>query len=145
MHKNYIHFHNRLLSLKLYTCNLMRFFLSILFLVLLIPQTFNKCWILVDYYLNAKAYIKTCENKSRPMLHCNGKCQMMKKMQQQENKDQQVPERKSGFNETVLTSPSLFEGIHAPEYISLITHQRRWLSQFHTSILYSDIFHPPCI
>ena len=108
-------------------------------------QTFNRAVIVFNYYTNTASFAKNCENKAKPMLHCNGKCQMMKKMRQQENKDQQVPERKSAFNETILTSPSLIEGILAPDYISLIAQHQRWLSQFHTSILYSDIFHPPCL
>ena len=36
------------------------------------------------YYNNTAAYAKKCENKSRPAMHCNGKCQLMKKLQQQE-------------------------------------------------------------
>ncbi len=42
-------------------------------------------------------------------MHCNGKCQMMKKLKQEENKDEQNPERKSeNKNECVLSSKSFF-------------------------------------
>ena len=42
--------------------------------------------ILLDYYANHSAYAKDCENKTRPMMHCNGKCHMIKKMQQEKRK-----------------------------------------------------------
>ena len=33
-------------------------------------------------------YAKNCINKARPKLHCNGKCQMMKKMRKRKKKKQ---------------------------------------------------------
>ena len=43
-------------------------------------QTFNQLTIVIDYYTNRAVYAKNCENKAKPMLHCNGRCQMMKKL-----------------------------------------------------------------
>jgi hypothetical protein len=67
------------------------FFLLIAF----VCQTFSSGWVMVEYYTNTAAFAKNCENKSKPILHCNGKCQMMKKLQAAESKEQQMPERKS--------------------------------------------------
>ena len=50
-------------------------------------QTFNRGLIVSGYYL--KAYVKNCENKAKPQLHCNGRCQMMKKLNAEENGDKQ--------------------------------------------------------
>lgn len=41
-------------------------------------------------------------------MHCNGKCQMMKKLQEEEKKDSQAPERKSEYKADVLSSRSFF-------------------------------------
>jgi hypothetical protein len=57
-------------------------------------QTFQQGFIMLDYYTNTKAFAKNCENIARPQLHCNGKCQMMKKLKEEQNKDQQSSERK---------------------------------------------------
>lgn len=65
-------------------------------------QTFNQLTIVVDYYANTAAYAKNCENKAKPMLHCNGRCQMMKKLKQEENKDKQNPERRNDNKDEVL-------------------------------------------
>ena len=43
-------------------------------------QVFNRSIIVLDYFANTASFAKNCENKARPMLHCNGKCQLMKKI-----------------------------------------------------------------
>lgn len=65
--------------------------LTVLFIMLaFLMQTFNKIFIVTEYYTNTASFAKNCENKSKPQLHCNGKCQMMKKLKQEENKDQRT-------------------------------------------------------
>lgn len=65
-------------------------------------QTFNKAFIVVEYFTNTKAFEKLCENKARPQLQCKGKCQMVKKLKEQEKKDEQVPERKAENKDEVV-------------------------------------------
>lgn len=77
-------------------------------------------------------------------MHCNGKCQLMKKLQQEEKKDQENPERKTEIkNEIVLFTESFFETI--PDSYTIIRNSKK-------SLLISgkrpvdrsiDIFHPP--
>jgi hypothetical protein len=75
-------------------------------------QTFNKAIIVLDYNTNTKSYAANCENKAKPKMHCNGKCQMMKKLKEEEKKDQQNPERKSeNKNEFVLSSRSFYPAL----------------------------------
>jgi hypothetical protein len=68
------------------------FFLLLSFLA----QTFSKYVLIADYLSNTAAFAQKCVNKDKPSMHCNGKCQLCKKMEQQENPDKQAPERKSG-------------------------------------------------
>lgn len=80
-----------------------------MFLAAFAIQTFNGAFIVVDYYANTGAYAKNCENKTRPMMHCNGKCQMMKKLKEEQKKDAQYPERRGdNKNEIVISSKSFF-------------------------------------
>ena len=67
---------------------------TILLLVAFITQTFRQAAIVGGYYIDNQQYAKNCINKSKPQLHCNGKCQMMKKLKQEQKKDQQTPDRK---------------------------------------------------
>jgi hypothetical protein len=80
-----------------------------LFLLLaFVAQTFSSGFIMLNYFSNTAAFAKNCVNKARPKMHCNGKCQVMKKMQEDEKKDQQMPERKFENNADLFFSKSFF-------------------------------------
>ncbi len=70
-------------------------------LMVILLQILNRAVIYVDYYTNTAAYFKNCENKAKLSMHCNGKCQMIKKIQQQEKDDQQHPGKRSGMDEVI--------------------------------------------
>lgn len=65
-------------------------------------QSFNRTVIVVNYYTNTNSFAKNCINKAKPKLHCNGKCQLIKKLKQEENKDKQNPERRNDNKDEVL-------------------------------------------
>lgn len=69
---------------------------------------FCKAAIVLNYYTNTTAFAKKCENKASPQMHCNGKCQMMKKLKQEEKKDGEDPERKIENKNEVLSCRSFF-------------------------------------
>ncbi len=79
-------------------------------LVAISLQILNRAVIYIDYYANTAAYAKNCVNKALPMMHCNGKCQMMKKLKEQEKKDGQLPDKRS-VNDEVISSKSFFASI----------------------------------
>ena len=86
---------------------------ALLLLFALLTQTFHKAVIVSGYYANTADYAKNCINKAKPQLHCNGKCQMMKKLKQEDKKDQQNPERRSSTKDEVISSKSFFASIDA--------------------------------
>lgn len=101
-------------------------------------------FIIADYYTNTEKYAANCENKARPKMHCNGKCQMMKKLKQEEKKDQENPERKSeNKNEVLLSSKSFFASLVLP--VLQLNPEIKYPGQSNSiSIDRSlDIFHPP--
>lgn len=77
-------------------------------------QVFCGPFIMLDYFLNTTAYAKNCVNKAKPKMHCNGKCQMMQKIQEQEKKEQQNAERKAENKLQVLYSKSCFTSLIIP-------------------------------
>src|SRR5687768_4805973 len=110
-------------------------------LVAFMAHTFNRAVIVFDYYTNTAAFAKNCENKARPQLHCKGKCQMMKKLQQEEKKDQSNPERKMENKNEVIAERSF--------YTALVCNAEVIISQYPsfnigTPIdMSGDFFHPP--
>jgi hypothetical protein len=59
--------------------------------LLVLLQSFSNLLILADYQLN-KSYIiaELCINKSKPKMHCNGKCHLVKQLQK-DNGSAQAP------------------------------------------------------
>ena len=58
-----------------------------------------------------KAFAKACENKARPTMHCNGKCQMVKEMKKEEKKEQQNSERRLTNKSETPSSKSFFASL----------------------------------
>jgi len=82
---------------------------AFLFILAFASQTFYKAFIVFDYAANTKAYAKNCINKARPKMHCNGKCQMMKKIKEEEKKESDNSERKSeNKKENTLSSKTFY-------------------------------------
>ena len=98
----------------------------------------------MDYYSNTAQYAKECINKSRPKLHCNGRCAMMKKLKADEKKDQENPERKSD-NKNTLTfyNNSVFAGINNRRIALLATIKKSYYLEEKCIDRSIDIFHPP--
>jgi len=62
--------------------------LVILLLVALIGSNFAVYLVYAGFEVNKKEIAaKLCENKNRPWMHCNGKCYLMKKLKQAEEKE----------------------------------------------------------
>jgi hypothetical protein len=84
---------------------------AVILLMAFATSTFCNAIIIMDYYTNTNAFAKNCINKARPAMHCNGKCQMMKKLQQEEKRDQRNSERKAGSKIQEISSKSFFGGL----------------------------------
>ena len=123
----------------------MKFIAISLFVFLLLTQTFSKWLVVLDYTVN-KEYISKnlCENRTKPKLHCNGKCQLMKKMAAEENQTNNGssgnPVIKLSFSEVLLSDGPMI----LPLLSSVINSNYNSLYIINASSSYiSSIFHPP--
>ncbi|MBS1567576.1 MAG: hypothetical protein JST39_24540 [Bacteroidetes bacterium] len=117
--------------------------LSVIFLlVAFMGQTFNKSFLFMSYYANPAAFAEKCINKARPMMHCNGKCQMMKKMQEEERKEKEDLERKAENKAEYFSSKSLAE-LPEPAYAGdAYSKFPPFIANKPVDKSY-DLFHPP--
>ncbi|QQT26104.1 hypothetical protein I6J02_20780 [Sphingobacterium spiritivorum] len=74
-----------------------------------VMQMFVRVAIVVDYSTNKSLYLQYCENKSRPELHCNGQCILMKKLKKQEEKESKQVSQK-------LESAAFFHEVEKIEF-----------------------------
>ena len=74
-------------------------------MLLTLTSAFNKGIAWLEFQAN-KEFISNnlCINKSRPLLHCNGKCQLLNKMEGEQQNNSQIPagKLKTGIDATVL-------------------------------------------
>lgn len=112
-------------------------------LVIFMMQIFSNAVIVADYYLNTAVFAANCENKDKPQLHCNGHCQMVKKIDSEGKKDQSNPDRKAENKLEVISSKSFYPSI------SNTTEKPSQQFAFHPAgkpvHRSTAIFHPPCI
>lgn len=60
----------------------------------MINSSFSSLYIQLAFKLNRKFIATTlCENKSRPWLHCNGKCYLMKKLREAKENEAKKQDR----------------------------------------------------
>ena len=123
----------------------MKFLCVPLLMLLLLTQTFWKWAIVIEYNMNRNFIAKNlCINKVKPKLHCNGKCQMMKRLAEEEKQNssnntnsptkEKLPDQIFSHEIYQLTAPCL-------EYVTLFYNE-------HPPVLIHDaliasIFHPP--
>jgi hypothetical protein len=108
----------------------------------MLSQTFTQEFYYLSYLVNQSAFEKNCINKAKTWLHCNGKCQLMKKIVEHEKKEQQTPEMKLAGKTEVLSSSS-FYAILPPSPIVIILRQYINHEIGSATDQPSSFFHPP--
>lgn len=114
---------------------------TILLMFAFAVQVFNRAFVVADYYVNTGHYIEKCENKDEPDLNCEGKCQVSKKMKEEDKKEQQNPGRKGNNNE-VLSSKSSYATL-ALQKFTIALSPISYYKLFIPTTCCSEIFHPP--
>jgi hypothetical protein len=123
----------------------MKFVLVPLLMLLMLAQSFGKCFVVIEYNLNKDFIAKNlCVNKAKPKMHCNGKCQMMKKMAEEENQNStNNNSSKIKLQEVVFSNEMNIPSLPAVSYTTLSYNQERPALK-HISPA-SSIFHPPAL
>ena len=116
-------------------------FTASILLLAFIAQTFSAPFIRLDYFINTAAYAKNCVNKAKPKMHCNGQCQMMKKIQEQERKDQENSQQNVESKTPVLYAASCFATLEF-NFHEINVFYNVEVSTAITGIPHS-VFHPP--
>ena len=119
----------------------MKIFATIFLTFVIFIQAFSTFIIQADFYVN-RSYIaeNLCINKDKPMMHCNGKCYLSKKLKQQEKQDQSPVSRTEKFEAQPFFVPNVF--LLKNTFIVLQPHYFIKDENIVSSAPHS-IFHPP--
>jgi hypothetical protein len=110
-------------------------------LICTISANFSMLFIYAGFEVN-KGYIAStlCENRNKPWLHCNGRCYLMKKIKQAEDKEksEERQSNKSLFQEAIVENAISFN--FQPPLIAVLNtcYPQPELPQYSTTI-----FQPP--
>lgn len=116
---------------------------AFLLLLAFLTQAFSRYIVVADYYVNTAAYAANCINKDRPWMHCNGRCQLCKKLHRQESQeDKQSPERKAGGDRSDNICASFIE-FTALQWASPIKTSFPEIRAGNPVSMPRDFFHPP--
>jgi hypothetical protein len=116
---------------------------ALVLLTAFVAQTFSAPFVLLDYYANTAAYAKNCINKARPKLHCNGKCQVMKKMKEEEKQQQENAQRFGHLKTEVLSTKSFYPSLILPEPVSIDAVKKAAYCNGSIINRSFSFFHPP--
>ena len=125
----------------------MRFIAVIIFIFLLLAQVFSKWIIVADYSINKKIIAeKLCENRDKPTLKCDGKCQLAKKLASEEDQNNKTGSgssiAKTSFSEVVVNDTVLLHAL--VESTSSTPFSNFYLAAMPAPFA-SSIFHPPLV
>lgn len=107
-------------------------------------QSFYRSIMALDYELRLPSYLAKCINIDRPELHCNGQCELMKRVKDQEKKDAKK-------NIVVYESSALYTVNLLFDFNFLLHNSYRKADAFTASVIsynfqyHSSIFHPPSL
>ncbi|HTG55920.1 MAG TPA: hypothetical protein VL943_06625 [Niabella sp.] len=117
-------------------------FLVSILLIVFAAQSFGNVWLWIDYKVNLEKYAKNCINKARPMLKCNGKCQLAKKIQEEETKKQQEAEKGAPKIDYSLSSKHFFLTV---DHFAIRTFRYFYTQESQAEVkMPRSIFRPPC-
>ena len=102
--------------------------------------------VIVAQYYAQKDYIakNLCENRDKPMMHCDGKCCLKKKLAA-EGKNQ-APAPRNQKSEQVVNLFHSNNSFELRAYTTLVLRQA-YLSynDLHTATFHHSVFHPPTV
>ncbi len=120
----------------------MKSFLVVILLFSFAAQSFGNVWLCVDYKMNLEKYAKNCINKARPMLKCNGKCQLAKKIQEEEAQKQKDAEKAAPKIDYTLSSQHFFLSV---DHLAIKASIHFYIQGAGAEIrMPRSIFRPPC-
>lgn len=124
----------------------MKFILVPFLLVLLLTQTFSQWLVVAEYNWNREFIARNlCINRERPKLHCNGRCQMMKRLAEEEKQDSAGSKHSSGIKVQEQVFSDRTDMPAAPQLLLRRAGYNEYRLPWMTPSPGRSFFHPPTV
>ena len=125
----------------------MKRFFSLLIICSIIGQASVRTLWTLHYQLDRVAYLKKCENKDKPKLHCDGKCYLKKQMGVKASDNSKEPSLPDSFRE--IKDLQLYcESMLPSLFLCAVAEPRQALPPFlfpRSRALLMGVFRPPAM
>jgi hypothetical protein len=110
----------------------------------ILTQSIGKLVLISNYLLNSEVItLNYCENKSKPKLHCNGKCHLEKQLKEQEKQESSSKSLSKSLDETQFCTDYDHSILPRILYVSISSN---WtFLNGETNNESPSIFHPPTV
>ncbi|KAA9325689.1 hypothetical protein [Adhaeribacter soli] len=121
----------------------MKLFITISLSLLILVQPLSKMLLVLHYQVN-RGYIAAvlCENKAKPQLHCEGKCQLKKELKAAATHEAKLPQLLKAQHEILYFHQLPFFPVFQRIFVSFQIPVRTYKAVAYASPDFS-IFHPP--
>jgi hypothetical protein len=127
--------------MEFYLCHVKKL-IFILILAIFLKPIFPVIEYMVNYEYISKVL---CENKAKPIMHCNGKCHLMKELAKANENDKPATSDKKGY--TSVIEVLFFQEINAISFFSssLSDKEKRNYnySNLYSNMNFESLFRPP--
>lgn len=112
--------------------------------VLVLIMLLKPVWPLAEYIVNYDYIVENlCENRARPMLNCNGKCYLAKKLAEESGGEEKNPfnSELSKFETPII---NWMGEQHIPlSYFDFVVNNHKRYARMNSNLFTVDILHPP--
>lgn len=110
----------------------------------ILGQSIGKLVLLSNYLLNIEAItFNYCENKSKPKLHCNGKCHLKKQLKEQEKQESSSKSLSKNVDEVQFCAEC--SNTFLPRFIYIKNLPNWTYLNGELSNASPSVFHPPTV
>lgn len=121
----------------------MKALFTYLLIVLMLAQSLLRLGIYVDFKLHQEYIARVlCVNRDKPILACNGQCQLQERLQRTDAQDEDLPNSRSERHELHLFCVIPLDLDWQPAYRDPVVQAVAYRSPFSVAWLQS-VFHPP--
>jgi len=126
----------------------MKFIISISLIILITYPQLMKVGIIVNWKINQQYIVKNlCINRTRPQLHCDGKCQLMKMIQKAEDDNKKAAEFPLAKFKNLSFDEFNINGKSNPTYNyknkAIAINSSFYRKSFYSYQFSNSCFHPP--
>lgn len=120
----------------------MKYLFTIPLLIGLLMQTFSRELVMVEFGINQAIIAREkCENRFKPELHCNGKCQLRKELKRD---DKQEREGMNAKSKCEVYFEDVTAGLNMADYSTPTILFTVYTKEIAAPPVY-PIFHPPTV